>query len=76
MANIDQKLKIARENLYMRKEAMRNIGIIVVSEKPTRKNKIALINRPALDLVDYAHEEMIKKDIKILMPNMIAKVHD
>lgn len=60
----------------MRKDAMRNIGIIVVAEKPTRKNKIALINRAALDIVEYAHEDMIKKDIKILMPSMISRVHD
>ncbi len=60
----------------MRKDALRCIGIIVVSEKPTRKNKIALINRAALDIVEYAHEDMIKKDIKLLMPSMLARAHD
>lgn len=76
LKNIDQKLKISKQNQYMRKDAKSDLSIVIVSQMPNKRNKIVSVNRQTLDLLKYKPSELIKKDMKMLIPVTIAIVHD
>eukprot|EP00347_Sterkiella_histriomuscorum_P010786 403374925 len=76
LKNLDQKLKINKMNSYDDQQWRTNSGLIIMSQKPSKKNRIMLINKHALELIKYNLIDVIKKDVNLLMPSFIAAVHD
>ncbi|CDW85118.1 pas domain s-box family protein [Stylonychia lemnae] len=75
LKNLDQKLKITKLNQYGQHQT-NEIGMVIAAFRPHKKTKIILANKFISDLSGYEQKEIHKKELNMLIPQVIANVHE